>query len=70
MALLKQQEMKMDMNCELTMCELDEVTGGGLWDKIVGALVGEVVHAVLHSDGGFPLQVLNGVLGTIGQKPA
>lgn len=60
----------MDNNCELTLGELDEVTGSGIWDKILAAIVAEGVHLIVTGvGGGFPTQVLNGVLGTIGRRP-
>ena len=60
----------MDSNFELTLGELDEVTGSGIWDKILAAIVAEGVHLIVTgTGGGFPTQVLNGALGAIGRKP-
>jgi hypothetical protein len=54
---------------ELTIGELDNVSGGDLPGWIAGAIVGEVVHFLLNHTDSTPTNVLNGVLGAIGQKP-
>ncbi len=57
---------------ELSFNELDNVSGGsgGFVGWLVGAIGAEVIHAILNAKDSTPTNVLNGMLGAIGQKPA
>jgi hypothetical protein len=54
---------------ELSFDELDHVSGGSFVSWLVGAIGAEVVHAILNAKDSTPTNVLNGMLGAIGQKP-
>jgi hypothetical protein len=54
---------------ELSLNELDQVSGGSILSWLAGALGAEVVHAILNAKDSTPTNVLNGMLGAIGQKP-
>ncbi len=54
---------------ELSFDELDNVSGGNFVRWLVGAIGAEVVHAILNAKDSTPTNVLNGMLGAIGQKP-
>ena len=54
---------------ELSFTELDHVSGGGILSWLAGAIGAEVVHAILNAKDSTPTNVLNGMLGAIGQKP-
>jgi hypothetical protein len=54
---------------ELSFNELDHVSGGSFVSWLVGAIGGEVIHAILNAKDSTPTNVLNGMLGAIGQKP-
>jgi hypothetical protein len=54
---------------ELNFNELDHVSGGGPLEWLAGYVAGKVVDAIMHATDSTPTNVLNAVLGAIGQKP-
>ena len=54
---------------ELSINELDRVSGGGPIDWLVGWAAGKIAEAIISAKDSTPTNVLNAVLVTIGQKP-
>ena len=54
---------------ELSLNELDQVAGGDLASIVFGWAVGKFCDFISHAEDHTPTNVLNAVLGAIGQKP-
>jgi hypothetical protein len=55
---------------ELSFNELDQVSGSGPVEWLAGFIAGKVAEAIVTAKDSTPTNVMNAVLGAIGQKPA